>query len=91
VSLPARLLHSSRHGGLHILPLFRFYLFIFSDSCQINYLKVYRSDLHEMFRVAKIMAVNDQFEIIIFFDLSPDATMTTNFCWYYSHSFGDIR
>jgi len=85
VSLPAWLLHSNRHGGLHILPLFRFYLFIFSDSCQINYLKVYRSDLHEMFRVA------DQFEIIIFFDLSLDAAMTTNFCWYYSHSFGDIR
>jgi len=36
----------SRHSGLYVLLLFRFYLFLFTDFCQTSYLKIYRTDLH---------------------------------------------
>ena len=39
------------------------YLFIFNDSLQTNYLKIYRIDLCQIFRVGRIMAVDDRPEI----------------------------
>ena len=37
------------------------YLFIyFDDSCQTNYLKIYQTDLRQIFRVYRTVAVYDQ-------------------------------
>jgi len=48
------------------------YLFIFNDSRQTNYLKIYRIDLCQIFRVGRIMAVDDRPEI-------RDVAMATKF------------
>ena len=37
--------------------------FFLNDMCQINYLKIYCTNLHQTFRVGRAMAVNDQPEI----------------------------
>jgi len=39
------------------------YLFIFNDSCQTNYLKIYKTDLRQILRVDRTMAVDDESEI----------------------------
>ena len=54
---------------LHLLLLFLIYLSSFIDSSQTNYLKIYRTDLRQIFWVVGVMAVDDQSEIS-FFDLS---------------------
>ena len=51
----------SRHAG-YVLLLF-FYLLIFSDSHQTNYLKIYWTDRRQIFRVSRTTAVNDQSKI----------------------------
>jgi len=53
---------------------------IFSDFCQTNYLNVYRTDLHEIYRIGRTLAVDERREVI-FFDLSRDVAIATNFFW----------
>ena len=38
-------------------------LFVFNDSCQTSYLKVHRTDLHQIFRIESNMPADDQSEI----------------------------
>ena len=46
---------------------FLLYIFIyFNDSCQTNYLKMYRTDLRQIYRVGRNMAADDQSEISFF-------------------------
>jgi len=42
------------------------FLYIFNDSCQTDYLKVYRTDLRRIFTVGGTVAVDDQSEISCF-------------------------
>ena len=40
------------------------YFFIyFDDSCQNSYLKMYQTDLRQIFKIGRTMAVDDQSEI----------------------------
>ena len=48
-------------GGLYV-----FLLFIFNDFCQTNYLNIYRTDLRQIYRVVRSMAVDDQSESSFF-------------------------
>jgi len=48
---------------LHLLLLFLIYWSSFIDSSQTNYLKIYRTDLRQIFWVVGVMAVDDQSEI----------------------------
>ena len=51
----ARPLAESRSAGCNVL------LFvIFSDFCQTNYLKIYQTDLRQIFRFGRTVAVDDQ-------------------------------
>ena len=55
-------------GGLCFLLLFLIHLFIIFwrfDSCQTNYLKIYRTDFRQIFRVGRTRPVHDQSEISI--------------------------
>ena len=47
---------------LHLLLLFLIYWSSFIDSSQTNYLKIYRTDLRQIFWVVGVMAVDDQSE-----------------------------
>jgi len=49
---------------LYVLPLFLIYLF-FSDFCQIRYLNIYWTDLYQIFRVGRSMAVDERSEVSI--------------------------
>jgi len=49
----------SRHGGLYVRLLF----LIFNDSCQTNYLKMYRTDLRQVLKADRTMHVDDQSKI----------------------------
>jgi len=66
----------SKHGGLlcsvTVSSLF------FNDSCQTNYLKVFRTDLRQIFSVGTTMVAYDQCEIV-FFDPSSDVAMANDF------------
>jgi len=48
------------------------FLFIFSDSCQTNYLKIHWTDLRQILRVGRTVAVDDQSEIS---PLTPHVTL----------------
>jgi len=39
------------------------FLFIFNDFCRPNYLEIYRTELYQIFRVGRTVAVDDQSEI----------------------------
>jgi len=49
---------------LFLIRLFIF--FIYNDSRQTNYFKIYRTNLRQIFRVDRTMAVDDQPEISFF-------------------------
>ena len=53
---PIRLLKSGTAGYM----MFRFLLIYFYYFCQTNNLKIYLTDLRQIFRVGITMAVNDQ-------------------------------
>ena len=61
----ARPAAESRHDGLYVLLLLLIYLFLFnfSDSRQTNYLKIYCTDLRQIFRVGRTMTVDGQTEM----------------------------
>jgi len=63
---------------LHLLLLFLIYLSSFIDSSQTNYLKIYRTDLRQIFWVVGVMAVDDQSEIS--FSICQG---TLAFCWFH--------
>jgi len=42
---------------------FIYFFFIYNDSRQTNYFKIYRTNLRQIFRVDRTMAVDDQPEI----------------------------
>ena len=53
-------------GGLYVLRCFLFvylFFFIYNDSRQTNYFKIYQTNLRQIFRVDRTMAVDDQPEI----------------------------
>jgi len=45
--------------------LFIFFIFIFNDFYQTNYLNIYRTDLRQIFRFCRTVAVGDQSEISV--------------------------
>ena len=52
----------------------KFYLNIFSDFFQTNYFNVYRTDYHEICRIGRTLAVDEQSKSeVIFFD--PQRTL----------------
>jgi len=51
----------SRHGS--VLLLFLINVFIFNDSGQTSYLKVYRTGLRQFFWVSRTVAIDNQSEI----------------------------
>jgi len=51
---------AEQHGGLRVLLLF---LIHFTYMYQTNYLKIYSTDLRQIFKVDKTVAVDDQFEV----------------------------
>jgi len=57
--------------------LLQFYLICFSDSCQTNYLNIYRTELHEICRIDGTFAVDERSEVI--FSPSGDFVVATNF------------
>jgi len=58
------LVAESRHGGLYVLHLFLIFYLFFDNSCQTNYLKIFYTDLCQIFSVGWLaMAVDDQYEI----------------------------
>jgi len=42
-----------------------FFIFIFNDFYQTNYLNIYRTDLWQIFRFGRTVAVGDQSEISV--------------------------
>ena len=52
------------------------------DSCQISYLDIHRTDLYQISRVGRTVAVDGQFELLFVF--SRDVATATNFCWFSS-------
>jgi len=75
----ARLAAKSMHGVLYVLLLFLIYFCsYFNDSCHTNYLKIYRTDLRQIFGVDRTTAVNYQSEISLSI---PQGTLATSFCW----------
>jgi len=63
--------HPATAHAIYVLLVF----LIFSNFCQTN-LNIYRTDLREIFRVGRTVAVDDQSEIS-FFDLSRDVATGT--------------
>ena len=51
---------------------------VFNDFRQTNYLNIYQTDLHQICRVGRTMAVDERPEVS-FFDLSKDVAVATNF------------
>jgi len=39
------------------------HLFILNDFCQTNYLNIYRTGLHQIYRICRIMAVDERSEV----------------------------
>jgi len=72
---------------LFLIRLFIF--FIYNDSRQTNYFKIYRTNLRQIFRVDRTMAVDDQPEIS-FFRPSKDFAMENNLCWFYPQKIHSI-
>ena len=64
-----------RRGGLSFADVFKIY---FNDFCQTSYLNIYQTDLHEIFRIGRTLAVDERSEVI-FFDPSSDVAVATNF------------
>jgi len=73
----------SRHGS--VLLLFFINVFIFNDSGQTSYLKVYRTGLRQFFWVSRTVAIDNQSEIS-FFDPLTDFAIAANFCWFYQQN-----
>jgi len=73
----------------YVLPLF-----LFNDSCQTSYLKIYRTECHQACRVGRTMPVDDQSEIS--FSISQKKRCRcSQFCRIIDRTkflgFGDIR
>jgi len=51
-------------GSLAICLLLCLINFVYIDSCQTSYRKIYRTDLCQIFTVGRTMAVDDQSEIV---------------------------
>jgi len=60
---------SSRPSGLYVLLLF----LIYNDSCQTNYLNIYRTDLRQILQVGRTTAAGDPSEINLL--LIPQGTL----------------
>jgi len=78
---PTRSARSACEEGLcfAVFCLFKkIFLVYFSDFCQINYLNIYRTDLHEICRIYGTFVVDEQ-SVVIFFDPSRDIAVATNF------------
>ena len=56
---------------------FIFY-YSFGDFFQTNYLNICRTDLHQICRIGRTLAVDERYKVI-FFDLSRDVAVVTNF------------
>ena len=72
-------LAQQQNGGLYDLLMFLIYLFIFNYFIQPNYLN--RTDLREILKVDRTVAVDDKAEIIF-----RSFSAATNFGLLYPHS-----
>jgi len=65
-------------AGLRAIHSASVFCLLFNDSCQANYLKIYRTDLRQIIRAGRTTAVDDQSEFS-FSDTSRDVAMATDF------------
>ena len=72
-------LFSPLHSRLYVMLLF----IIFNDLSQTSYLKIYRTDLRQFFRVGRTVAVDDQSKNS--FSIPHGCFHGNQFCWFYPH------
>ena len=74
ISPPAlREVHARRAYVLLFFVYLKIFLVYFSDFCQINYLNIYRTDLHEICRIYRTFVVDEQ-SVVMFFSI-PQGTL----------------